>query len=655
MASSTRTIPTFIANESSGAERTQPPVERALMTFALLIVLSIGSFFEFATHHQILKPEEAKVSVGNLLLLYSIVLSKSLWLCVPGLAVAFLFSYLRRPRAAWLVTAFTAIVYAAWVSIELPILQQTGNHVHSYLRYARDASPWEWAGGSASVVWPIAQQAALWILSVMALVAGCVWFRRSRAGRRLALRSRALNDIAFAMLLICLFAPYLGIPNTNQPVFVERAIDGLPASLPFSRVGGVWSSSQAAFVRDMNAELRKLHEKYTLRLHATPPVDDRPLVRQDTQPNVIVIVLESFRHDSIDPRWMPRLHAWSQQGLTFRRHYAGSNCSHLGLFALLHSRNPLLATQTLNSGLPAQLCRTFRQSGYQAHLLSSGEVEWQRMEEFMSDRNFDELQIDLQDNWPDRDLRALDRISRLSEHSDGKPNFVVAFLMSSHYDYRYPPEYEKYTPTSSGANFSFVELQAANPTDSSLRTAWLNTYRNMLGFMDDALANVLERIDLSKNIVVITGDHGESFCDDGTWLHSSRLSEWQARVPMLMVGAGVPRGERTGLSMHVDILPTLVHAITNETRSIKHSDSVDQLASTNERKYALLINVGEQHMALINATGKLHMRWHSDRSGLRTFGLFDDNGNYVSTSHPERQNVKSYTNDLDSVLRDLFR
>ena len=49
---------------------------------------------------------------------------------------------------------------------------------------------------------------------------------------------------------------------------------------------------------------------------------------------------------------------------------------------------------------------------------------------------------------------------------------------------------------------------------------------------------VLRSIDLRHNLVVITGDHGESMGEDGVFRHTTRMSEIQMRVPCVIVGAG---------------------------------------------------------------------------------------------------------------------
>jgi len=244
---------------------------------------------------------------------------------------------------------------------------------------------------------------------------------------------------------------------------------------------------------------------------------------------------------------MPRVSAWAQRGLRLRHHYANSHCSHFGLYSILYGRHPLTYVSTLEAKVPAQLCGSMRQAGYETHLLTSGTLHWQRMDRYLSPLNFDHIVTDLQGTWPERDRRVLAKLSALT-HSE-RPVFAMAFLMSTHFDYAYPPKYERNTPAAEGSQemWSARWKGLADRKEASERTRirWLNRYRNALAFMDDLVGEFLEGLDRERCLVVLTGDHGESFFDDGTWLHSSRLSEIQTRVPCAIVGPGVQPAERT--------------------------------------------------------------------------------------------------------------
>src|SRR5262249_39545980 len=143
------------------------------------------------------------------------------------------------------------------------------------------------------------------------------------------------------------------------------------------------------------------------------------------------------------------------------------------------------------------------------------------------------------------------------------------FLVSSHYDYEYPREYERHLPVADR-----FEGPGRSP---HYREKLFNRYRNSLAFLDDEIYNFVESLNPSKNIVVITGDHGESFKEDGVYAHNSKGSDAQTHVPLAIVGPGVPCKTVTGFTRHADVVPTLLHLIAGQPVPLRHSHGKDFL------------------------------------------------------------------------------
>jgi arylsulfatase A-like enzyme len=149
------------------------------------------------------------------------------------------------------------------------------------------------------------------------------------------------------------------------------------------------------------------------------------------------------------------------------------------------------------------------------------------------------------------DVRTLARTAELLRtRPDDKPQFILAFLTSTHFPYLYPTEFEKRQPV---LNKEWHVLPFDPQRDL---LAGINRYRNSCEYVDDIVGDFLDQIDLTKTIVVITGDHGESLHDDGTMAHGGRWSDSQMRVPCLILGAGVTPRVVDLPSNHMDILPT---------------------------------------------------------------------------------------------------
>lgn len=306
------------------------------------------------------------------------------------------------------------------------------------------------------------------------------------------------------------------------------------------------------------------------------PVDTSAYVTGPRLPNVIMIIFESFRHHALGPGLMKELDAWTKQGLRLQRHYSGSNCSHLGLFSLLYGRTPLGYHQTLDRKVPSQMLESLRRSGYQITLLESGELKgFRRLDQFMNEQSCDhvinegEFTLAGMQDWPDSDRRKLENVRRIVNNAHDKPQFVFFYLLSSHYRYPFPPEFEIFKESPGFWQFLTPWAQIQNH---------LNRYANACLFLEHEVMSLVKSIDLTRNIVVITGDHGESMGEDGVFTHATRMSEIQLRVPFAMVGAGVEPREVSTATVHTDVLPTLLHALAGKQVPIRNCHGRDILA-----------------------------------------------------------------------------
>jgi membrane-anchored protein YejM (alkaline phosphatase superfamily) len=350
-----------------------------------------------------------------------------------------------------------------------------------------------------------------------------------------------------------------------------------------------------------------------------------------------MIIFESFRHFAIGPDLMKRLDEWSEQGLRLQRHYSGSNCSHLGLFSLLYGRTPLGFHETLTRKIPPQLLESLRQSGYRITFLTSGEVSgFRRIDQFINDRLCDEVihegefTLAGMNEWPNSDRRKLAHARRIVNSDREEPQFVFFYLVSSHYRYPFPPEFEIYKESIGKESISFWQL--LNPREQ-IRNH-LNRYANSLLFLEHEVMNLVKSIDLNRNIVMITGDHGESMGEDGVFTHASRMSEIQLRVPFVMVGSGIAPRKISTATVHTDILPTLLHVLADRSVSVRNCQGRDLIANAAPADEVVVVPAnGPEWDGFMIIRGNKRMAFRPTRipsiSPLAEFtGLVDEAGQY---------------------------
>ncbi len=353
-------------------------------------------------------------------------------------------------------------------------------------------------------------------------------------------------------------------------------------------------------------------------------------VRADA-PNVILLVVESFRQDVVGPALLTRLATLGASGLSSPRHYSGSNSSHLGLFSLLHARLPLSYDAVLDGGGPPPAASLFRQLGYRSAFVSSGEIEaWKRMDHFLGKPAFDEVILHtatrdpLWKQWPDCDRQTLESIRALA--SEPGPHFIVGFLMTTHFPYPFPPEFERFSPVSHEDDLPSWDQLFRAPLD---REKLWNRYRNAALSLEAQIVDFVASLDPARNVIAITGDHGESFGEDGALVHGSRASDAQTRVPLLIVGPGVEARAITGPTSHMDVLPTLLHAATGVADPVRGLDGRDLLGTSPPRGDVLVAPyklTQPYDLLWIRGDRRLLFRMRTDRPQLDAFAFVDDSG-----------------------------
>lgn len=97
-------------------------------------------------------------------------------------------------------------------------------------------------------------------------------------------------------------------------------------------------------------------------------------------------------------------------------------------------------------------------------------------------------------------------------------------------------------------------------------TVSVDAYDAETRYLDDHLSQLFARLEawnlLDRTMVVIVGDHGESFGEHNKWGHTLTLYEPEVRVPLIVRLPGQQMGNRVDRFVHlVDVMPTILDAM----------------------------------------------------------------------------------------------
>ncbi|MCI0452402.1 MAG: sulfatase-like hydrolase/transferase [Candidatus Latescibacteria bacterium] len=294
--------------------------------------------------------------------------------------------------------------------------------------------------------------------------------------------------------------------------------------------------------------------KYPLR---EVPCDARTT---NKQLDVLLIVLESWRFDSMNETVSPRMHAFSKRSSLFLNHFSSGNSTPGGVFSLFYGIHPTYWTAVKANATDIDnpvLIDALEANGYGFGIFADSHFDRHKIKDTVfRDIHVEETFAGSSADEKDRDLTEKLFAFVEAQRAAGRPFFGFAFYKSTHFSYCYPKDGARFLPAH--------KLNLATANQKRDPAAFLNDYRNSIYYVDGLVGDLLDRMEasgaLENTIVVITSDHGEEFNDNRAnyWGHTGNFTGYQTRVPMIVYVPGTAPREVTEATAHVDLPPTLL-------------------------------------------------------------------------------------------------
>ena len=288
--------------------------------------------------------------------------------------------------------------------------------------------------------------------------------------------------------------------------------------------------------------------------------------------NVLLIVLDTARFDTLDPKAMPVLTQFSkgESVQTFEKHMSGGNGTRTGIFNLFYGLPGTYWSAFSANQVPPVLMSSFQEHDYELGIFAAapltqpafdrtvfagvkelklradGDVPWQ-------------LDQNLTDNW----LKFVEkRDAKKAVDSNAKPFFGFLFYDGIH-GTSLPGDAEKpFQPS-----WNRVDHLSLNRDFDS--TAYFNLYKNSAYQVDKQLKRVFDQLKqkqlLDETIVIVTSDHGQEFNDNkmNYWGHGSNFTPAQIHVPLVVHWPGKEGRVFKHRTSHSDVSVTLMKDLFN--------------------------------------------------------------------------------------------
>lgn len=274
--------------------------------------------------------------------------------------------------------------------------------------------------------------------------------------------------------------------------------------------------------------------------------------------NIVVILIDSWRYDELSAAVTPNIDAFARRSVRFMDHYSGGNATRIGVFSLFYSipgtywhgvlaerQGPVFIDQLLRQNYDVRVFRSAPLYSPEFDRTVFAQVDNVRMR---SDGG--------RPSARDRDLTN-DFLAYLDSRPADSPFFALLFYDAPH-AFDYPDDYPApFKPAASHVNY----LGLSKAPD---RQRLLNRYRNSVHYVDSLVGESLAALEsrglLEESVIVVTGDHGQEFDDNGQnyWGHASNFTRYQTGVPLLLYAPALVPQVRRHRTTHFDVMPTLM-------------------------------------------------------------------------------------------------
>ncbi|WP_351011467.1 DUF3413 domain-containing protein [Shewanella sp. S1-58-MNA-CIBAN-0166] len=338
---------------------------------------------------------------------------------------------------------------------------------------------------------------------------------------------------------------------------VTRFDDAYPVSYPatarsFMENHGIDSSMQSTESR--NTKSRKL----------SYPISPMQCIA-DSQPNIMVISIDSLRADMVDSVTMPFLSQYRIQNQRFMNHYSGGTDFETSMFTLMYGLQGNYSDRKEFDSTSPILTNTLSQQGYQLAMFAPENDQYAANSAMFIGIN---IHISEGDNGSaDADINTINAVNAW-QPKQTQPWFALVNLTA-------PKDYD--TPV------GFLGVQTIKP-HMPLKPAQkvlFNQYRQSLNFIDQQLASLLNNVS-DDTIVLITGTYGQVFTSNTSDARSD-LSPGNVKVPLIIHWPDSHGNKVNYRTSHYGIAPTLLsHVLGCTNPSTDYSSGRSLLEPNNE-------------------------------------------------------------------------
>lgn len=296
-----------------------------------------------------------------------------------------------------------------------------------------------------------------------------------------------------------------------------------------------------------------------------PPTDSTIQIFKTRQPNIILLIVESFTSDVIEPLGgkpgiAPQLSALCKEGILFTNFFASGDRTDKGIIAILSGYPAQPQTSIIKFPAKTQrlpfLNRHLKALGYKTSFTYGGDVDFANFRSYLTTAGFDQLTT--MDDFPDEfnvskwgvhDQFLFDQVKAELDTTTA-PFFKTILTLSSHEPFDVP-----------------MEIVIKGKDDESM---FLNSCYYTDKCIGDFVTYCKKQSWWENTVLIITADHGHRHPNK-----KELKDERRFRIPLLMLGGAIKKDTViTTIGNQTDIANTLLAQFQRESEEFNFSKNM---------------------------------------------------------------------------------
>jgi len=325
--------------------------------------------------------------------------------------------------------------------------------------------------------------------------------------------------------------------------------------------------------------------------------------------NILMIVIDSWRYDMLEPEVTPNIWKFAGGSLVFNDHFSAGNATRFGIFSLFYGLYGTYWHSFLAEQRGPVFVNELKKRGYDFGVFASATLTSPEFDRTVFADVRDSITTRQEGARPiDRDLQITRKMKRFIEERDAKKPFFGFLFYDTPHSKQFPKEFAYFKPYVDSVNYLALDRKK-DPLPI------INNYKNALRFVDNSVGEILALLEkkgeLENTVVLITGDHGEEFNDLklGYWGHDGNFARYQTRTPLVLHLPRTAGQAYNHTTTSLDVVPTLMKELfgcvtdparySNGTfltdsrqRSFVHVSSWDSFALVDAKRICVVENKG---------------------------------------------------------------